>query len=731
MARKVSVEIVGDSASVERAFGKASRSANGFNRSISTAEKGATRSFRGIAAGSGVFRSLGRSLAFASGGFLAFAGASAALRDSITGADSLEKAQKGLAVAIRHTGGNVDVLKKKYEATAQAAQQFGINQADATTGLERATVLTGDAVKAQRAYQEALVISKATGKDFNAVLTATSKGQVGVTTSLQRYGILIAKGTPGQKQFQTVMGRFAGQAKANTSGIDRFNATLQNTEAIIGTALLPVLNKYLGQLGRWLDKMDRSGQLQHDVNTAVHDGVAVFDAIGSVIKKVDRFTGSFKHTLELLLALKFASVAARWAGAFSPLIGARGAGGLLGAEGAAAGLEGRLAALSSLAPIAIPITLLITDKNVTKGVGSEIHNFVHGDIGGGLKSGLGAAKSAAHDLGIYRNGRIITPFTGIIPLPQLHHGQAQQTSPAVGKGSLLSGVADLLKQAFAAASGATPKTATATHPKRLFTKFSLPYNLQLQQEQASLTKTQTDDLAAARATVAYIKKVLAKDKLSHSARLAAIQAESGALGILWQAQTDAENKAKAAAQAAKQKAAAAAAKIKAAAAQYNTPLALQVADARAQALGLPDKAILLKIKKAALKAIRSGKKSLQGQLDAWNVIASVNDQLKSSATTGLNGFKQASTRALTANLGLTAAQRAELRARLSQRGPGGTVPGKGVGAGGYVIGANDRPIVIHHTTKLDGKVVERNTTRHQQRRERRSSHQRRGPHAGF
>jgi hypothetical protein len=206
LSRKIAVEIVGDASSVNRSFASASRSAKVFERDLG-------RSTRGALAGTGVFRSLGRSLAFASGSFLAISGISAAITDSIKGAEDLAKAQKGLAVAVSKTGGNLDKLIPKYTAVAKGAAEFGVNQADATTALERATVLTGNAAKAQRAYQEALVISKATGKDFNAVLIATSKGQEGITTSLKRYGIQIASGTKGTEQFSVVMSRFAARRK--------------------------------------------------------------------------------------------------------------------------------------------------------------------------------------------------------------------------------------------------------------------------------------------------------------------------------------------------------------------------------------------------------------------------------------------------------------------------------------------------------------------------------------
>jgi hypothetical protein len=39
--------------------------------------------------------------------------------------------------------------------------------------------------------------------------------------------------------------------------------------------------------------MQKSGRLQHDVNTVLHDGASVFHVIGDAIKGVDKVTGSF------------------------------------------------------------------------------------------------------------------------------------------------------------------------------------------------------------------------------------------------------------------------------------------------------------------------------------------------------------------------------------------------------------------------------------------------------
>jgi hypothetical protein len=60
--------------------------------------------------------------------------------------------------------------------------------------------------------------------------------------------------------------------------------------------------------------MNESGKLQKDVAQGAHDFESAIHDVGVVIHDVDRVTGSFKNTLELLLALKVAGFASRIAG---------------------------------------------------------------------------------------------------------------------------------------------------------------------------------------------------------------------------------------------------------------------------------------------------------------------------------------------------------------------------------------------------------------------------------
>ncbi len=262
-----------------------------------------------------------------------------------------------------------------------------------------------------------------------------------------------------------------------------------------------------------------------------------------------------------------------------------------------------------------------------------------------------------------------------------------------------------------------------------FKQFQLGFQEQLAQVQASLTRSTTDDVAAARAVVADIKKKIDQGELHGPALVQALQLESSALTTIWTAEDAAAQKRAAAAQAAKQK-------ILTQIQNAIDPLRLEVALSRAEAFGKPTLPRLKDLLAAAIKgyheALRANNLALEKQ--ALDQITSLKQQIKDATkkavTDPLGGFKQLNLNKLTGNLGLTPEQRKALKARLSQVGPHGTVPNEGVGAYGYRIGANDRPIHVHTQIDIDGRKVASNTTRHQQRHRRRNSSQRRGPLAG-
>ncbi len=722
-----------------RAQGVVVAGSRGVGRGAQTAERDLNKMTRGVLAGSGALSGLGRSLAFSSTGFIAASLGAAGVVSSIKDAEDLARAQASLSVAIAHTGGNLATLQPRYEATAKAAAQFGVTEVEATTGLARATVLTGDAAAAQRAYQEALVISKATGKDFNSVLIATSKGQEGITTSLRRYGILVDTTSTGTEQFTQVMKRFGGQAAANTTATEKLHAAFTNALTTIGDQLLPTFERLSGALADWLTKMNESGKLQADVA----GGMKLISTVASPL------VGTIRD-----LASAIGDLNKAWKG-FNSLGNSLGLGGL--------GIPGPL---------------------------------------GLLKSGL----------------QNITPLHAATSFVQSFRG-----APTPPPAPLVSpSVFGLSNQSLFGAAPPPAMFGTAKPLKQFWKTFELTLKQQMAVAQAALTKSNQDDVAAAKQQIARIKTLLAEGRLHGPAMLLALQMEANDLSTIWSAEAAAAQKRAAAAQAAKDKiikqiqnaidpinlqiqlaraqslgqATTAVLRRQLAAAYkglaeaiangnkqlilqayqqitslkqaikdslttasktFTEPMRLQIALAKAQAFGGDTTSVLRQMKAAALKALHSGKFAGQALVDLLNEIANINSQLDSSVQTAYGNFKKASVKALTASLGLTADQRRELEQRLSQRGPGGTVPGSGTGAAGYIIDpATGRPVQVgthHHGGRrvpqsyggggagayketiivkvlLDKKVIATATTVEQQRYRRNNPSQRRGGNAG-
>jgi hypothetical protein len=739
-ASAATVVLEREQAKLARSYGVTTLATTRFGGASNKAGKDLNEVVRGGLAGSGALSSVGRSLAFASSGFIAFAVGSQLIAKSVTSAADLAKAQDSLGVAIKHTGGNVQKLEPIYDATAKAAAKFGVTQTDATTGLARATVLTGSAVKAQRAFQEALLISKATGKDFNAVLLAASKGQDGITTSLRRYIPLISTGTNAQKQYNLVLARFGGQAAANTTATEKLRASFSNALATIGTALLPTFDKLATSLANWLTKMNESGKLQKDVASGM-----------DLIKT-----------------------------ATTPLI--KGIQELSSAVGGLSKAWGYL-------------------KKVQSGGG--VSGFFAGQIPGALNF---AKNSLQQEL--FPVQSIISAFSGHTspPPPPVSLGLRL---PVPGGGTLP------FAPTFGRGQGGTPGPFGNAQPIPVFKSFQDTIGNQLAQARAALTKSTADDVAAAKAEIAQIKKEIAAGHLQGPSLVQALQAQASAVATIQSAEAAAVQKQTAKieaqidpirlevslsrAQALGQSTLPALRALRAAAQrvidsgnatlaqqkeaydqitslnqaiksatqtsikEFAEPLKLQIALAREQAFGQSTTATLQAMKKAALKALHSGKYTGQALIDLYNEIASLNQQLSSSATAGLGKFKQLNLDKVTSGLNLTPAEKKLLQARLSQVGPGGTVPGDGVGAFGVVVGKDGkvkgakvphtgprdtRPVTdatigrlithldriakrpIQVTVDLDGRAIATSMTNYQQRHKRRNSSQRRGPHAG-
>ena len=268
-------------------------------------------------------------------------------------------------------------------------------------------------------------------------------------------------------------------------------------------------------------------------------------------------------------------------------------------------------------------------------------------------------------------------------------GLVNAATQAAGVGSRNTSGAGTTTAATATAPAKTA-AATATAAKAAVDKgFTLPFRLQLAQAEAAATKSAADDLKIARDIRAFILKAIPH---LHGEKLL------GAYQELAQVNSTIADAVKAAAD-----------KVK----SFTVPLALQVAQARATALGKDDglKSILEKIKRAAEKALKSGRLGLQGQLDAWNTLGSVNDQLKNLGSKATSSFKKVNVANLFKGLGLTADQLRAARMQAAQIGKGGLVPS--LASPAFSLAHGGSTIQVNSTLVMDRREVGRGVTKHQ------------------
>jgi len=825
--------------SLARSQGRAVTSTHQFSAAAKEGEKDLNKLVRGGLAGSGALNALGRSLAFASTGFIAFATGATIIKESIGVAQELAAAQRRVDTQLKTGGKSWDQYGARISAANDKLRQVaGFTDTEllqAFSVLFRATNNVGTSLTFLSVAADA---ARALNKPLAATSVALGKALGGNLSALRRLGVSIPKNLKGMEALTFVQAKFANQAEAGTTASERFHAELEHTGAVIGTALLPTFTRLASELSAWLSKMNATGETQRDVNAVVSAAGDVFHTLSGAIKAIDDVTGSFKNTLETLLAVSVTRVivgtwipaleglAAKWglvgsaataagaaqteAAAASGVAGAKGAAGATASRGILGGLSN-----TNIAAIVAATAVVILHSSTYRRLQSQAQSALPGPLKHLADNAVDLGKAfikTTKDMNDAANFLLFGKQPGGRPnIP---------TSFVQGTGGLLQLLPiQGLAPGHPPPPTQRPSTTTRQREPVIFKTFTDTITNQLAQARAALTKSTADDVAAAKAEIAFIKREIKAGHLKGTSLIQALEAQASAVSTIQAAEAAAVQAQTARLEAAIDpvrleirlaraelsgstprvikalKALRAAAQkmldsgklsaeqqlralqqiislnqqIKDAAttatAQFQVPAKLAFRLARDTALGRDTTKDLLAIRKALLRFIATHKHNLAALTDAYNQLADINQQLGASAQSAFGTFHQASTRLLTQGLGLTPEQRKALRARLSQLGPGGTVPGEGVGAAGFIIGPDGRPIrvkgrggatisaresqtvspqrfnrllrVLERTAErpirvvvdLDGKIIADNTTRHQQRRRRHNPSQRRGPNA--
>lgn len=283
------------------------------DRETRQAERSLSRLSRGAVAGSGIFKGLGRSIAFASSGFLGGAGFVYGARRALNAASDLHEQTTKTEAVFR--AASKQVISFANDALGQAKDQ-ALETASTIGALLRPTGLVGDeAAKISiRLTKLGTDLSSFYNTNVADALTAIRSGLVGEVEPLRRYGVQLSaarvealaladSGKQNAKQLTNeekllarikiilrdttvAHGDYAKTIGGSANQEREWQKNLRNTEALLGETLQPAYRNVLREVNAYLGNAENQKRIQEQVNRAVDAGGKVIRGLASGLRIV-------------------------------------------------------------------------------------------------------------------------------------------------------------------------------------------------------------------------------------------------------------------------------------------------------------------------------------------------------------------------------------------------------------------------------------------------------------
>lgn len=317
MPKKIIVEILGDSRSLENAYRRSSKAGKQWGQDISHVG-------RGIAVAQVGFRGLGRSVAFASAGFLAGAGISSGLKAIVSDASDLNEQVNRSNVVFGKSAANIAAWSKT------TADSFGIARAqalEAAGGFGSILETSGLTEKASAGMSKSLVELAADIASFNNIdpseaLEKLRSGLVGEAEPLRTVGVLLSESRVKAEAYRTgiaavgstltdaqkVQARYSiilsdtarqqGDFSRTSEGLAnaqrRVKASITDIAASLGSALLPGLASATSAFADFLGDLQQAKGARAKINVALDFGRDIGNQATALI---GRLLGSLDEAL--------------------------------------------------------------------------------------------------------------------------------------------------------------------------------------------------------------------------------------------------------------------------------------------------------------------------------------------------------------------------------------------------------------------------------------------------
>lgn len=221
MARKLTVEIVGDTSNLQKSLSDAGKSSG---------KMGGLMKGAGLAVGAGI------------------GVAAVAVKSFISAAQASEVSQAKMTTQLKALGIGYRAHAKEIDNVIQKTSQLsGLDDEDLQDSFTNIVRVTGDVNQALKLNALAADIARAKHIPLEAASKSVAKAATGNASAFSRLGVVMQKGATGQEAIAAAQRKFAGQAEAygkTAAGAqERFGVAIENLQEKLGEKLLPVFTK--------------------------------------------------------------------------------------------------------------------------------------------------------------------------------------------------------------------------------------------------------------------------------------------------------------------------------------------------------------------------------------------------------------------------------------------------------------------------------------------------------
>jgi hypothetical protein len=271
-----------------------------------------TGAFRGFARGatdsSERLRGLGRSIAYASAGFVGAYGLERAFTSTINVAVRAQNVIAQTQHAVSVGGQSWQKYGATIEQTTTALSGLsGFSKLDLLQTFSNLVRRTNDVNRALQLNALAANVARGRNISLQAAQSLVLKASLGMISGLRRVGLAIDKNATSTQALALLQAKYGNSAavysRTAAGAQDRFRVAIENLQETIGTQLLPSVTKYLNKGADWLNQTQNQKRVARDLHDVLAVLKSIFEAVRTAMSVLNDITGSTTTTLKLLLGV--------------------------------------------------------------------------------------------------------------------------------------------------------------------------------------------------------------------------------------------------------------------------------------------------------------------------------------------------------------------------------------------------------------------------------------------